>query len=45
MEWPPRSGTLREFPEIDRAAWFGLDAARRKITKGQLPLLDRVAEV
>jgi predicted NUDIX family NTP pyrophosphohydrolase len=45
MEWPPRSGTLREFAEIDRAAWFGLEAARRKITKGQLPLIDRVAEV
>ena len=42
MEWPPRSGRTAEFPEIDRAAWFGLDVARRKITKGQLPLLDRL---
>jgi predicted NUDIX family NTP pyrophosphohydrolase len=43
MEWPPRSGRTAEFPEIDRAAWFDLETARRKITKGQLPLLDRVA--
>jgi predicted NUDIX family NTP pyrophosphohydrolase len=42
MEWPPRSGTVREFPEIDRAAWFDIPTARRKITKGQLPLLDRL---
>lgn len=42
MEWPPRSGAMREFPEIDRAAWFDLPTARRKITKGQLPLLDRL---
>jgi predicted NUDIX family NTP pyrophosphohydrolase len=39
MEWPPHSGTQREFPEIDRAEWFPIDAARRKILKGQLPLL------
>ncbi len=45
LEWPPRSGRLREFPEIDRAAWFDLDTARRKITKGQLPLLDRLPAV
>jgi predicted NUDIX family NTP pyrophosphohydrolase len=43
MEWPPRSGRTAEFPEIDRAAWFDLKTARRKITKGQLPLLDRLA--
>jgi predicted NUDIX family NTP pyrophosphohydrolase len=42
MEWPPRSGRHQDFPEIDRAAWFDLDTARRKITKGQLPLLDRL---
>jgi predicted NUDIX family NTP pyrophosphohydrolase len=42
MEWPPRSGTMREFPEIDRAAWFDLATARTRITKGQLPLLDRL---
>jgi len=34
MEWPPRSGQRREFPEVDRAAWFDLPTARNKITKG-----------
>lgn len=40
---PPRSGKLREFPEIDRAEWFPLDIARRKILKGQAEFLDRLA--
>jgi predicted NUDIX family NTP pyrophosphohydrolase len=40
LEWPPRSGRRQDFPEIDRAAWFDLAAARRKLTRGQLPLLD-----
>jgi predicted NUDIX family NTP pyrophosphohydrolase len=39
LEWPPRSGILRQFPEVDRAAWFDLDAARSRIHKGQVPLL------
>lgn len=43
MEWPPRSGRLQEFPEVDRAGWFGLDEARRKINPGQAPLLDELA--
>ncbi len=43
MEWPPRSGALREFPEIDRGAWFPLDTARQKILKGQLGFLERLA--
>jgi predicted NUDIX family NTP pyrophosphohydrolase len=42
MEWPPRSGTFRSFPEVDRAGWFALPAAREKILKGQLPLLDEL---
>lgn len=42
MEWPPRSGRLQPFPEIDRAAWFGLDAARAKLVSGQRPFLDRL---
>lgn len=42
MEWPPRSGQRREFPEVDRAAWFDLPTARSKITKGQLGLLDQL---
>ncbi len=39
MEWPPRSGRMREFPEVDRAGWFTLAVAARKILKGQVPLL------
>jgi predicted NUDIX family NTP pyrophosphohydrolase len=39
MEWPPRSGRSQEFPEVDRAAWFSLAEAKRKITEGQLPFL------
>jgi len=45
LEWPPKSGRTVEFPEIDRAAWFPLDEARRRILKGQLPLLDELAAV
>ena len=44
LEWPPRSGRRQEFPEVDRAAWFTLDAARVKILAAQAPLLDRLAE-
>jgi predicted NUDIX family NTP pyrophosphohydrolase len=44
MEWPPKSGRSAEFPEADRAAWFSLDQARRKILGGQLPLLDALIE-
>ena len=44
LEWPPRSGRMQSFPEIDRAAWFTLDEARRKIVAGQRPLLDELAE-
>ena len=44
MEWPPRSGRVQEFPEIDRAAWFGLDEARSKLVKGQVPFLDRLRD-
>jgi len=43
LEWPPRSGRLVEFPEIDRAAWFGLDEASARIAAGQRPFLDRLA--
>jgi predicted NUDIX family NTP pyrophosphohydrolase len=42
MEWPPRSGRHSEFPEVDRAAWFGIDEARRKILKGQAGFLDQL---
>src|SRR5215213_10250981 len=44
LEWPPRSGRMQEFPEIDRAGWFGLVEARTKLGKGQVPFLDRLRE-
>jgi predicted NUDIX family NTP pyrophosphohydrolase len=44
MEWPPKSGRTREFPELDRVAWFGLDGARAVIVKAQAAFLDRLAE-
>lgn len=44
LEWPPRSGTLRAFPEVDRAAWYGVDEARVKLLPGQLALLDRLLD-
>ena len=40
LEWPPGSGQLRSFPEIDRAAWFTVDLARDKLVKGQLAFVD-----
>lgn len=43
MQWPPRSGQTAEFPEIDRAEWLPLEVARRKLVKGQLEFLDRLA--
>lgn len=42
LEWPPRSGRFRSFPEVDRVAWFDLEAARAAIVVGQRPLLDRL---
>jgi predicted NUDIX family NTP pyrophosphohydrolase len=42
MEWPPRSGKTREFPEIDRANWFSLEDAKARILKGQAGFLDRL---
>ncbi|HSB17297.1 MAG TPA: NUDIX domain-containing protein [Bryobacteraceae bacterium] len=44
MEWPKGSGRMQEFPEIDRGGWFTLTVARRKILKGQVGFLDRLAE-
>lgn len=43
LEWPRGSGVIRSFPEIDRAAWFSLGEARRKVVGGQVPILDRLA--
>ena len=44
FEWPPRSGQMREFPEVDRAEWFEPEEARRKINPAQAALLDRLLE-
>ena len=44
LEWPPRSGRTRDFPEVDRAGWFTLEEAREKINRGQAPLLDRLEQ-
>lgn len=40
LEWPKGSGQLAEFPEADRAEWFDLDEARRRLTKGQVGFVD-----
>jgi predicted NUDIX family NTP pyrophosphohydrolase len=42
MEWPPRSGKRSAFPEVDRADWFALDEARKRIIAGQAPFLDQL---
>jgi predicted NUDIX family NTP pyrophosphohydrolase len=42
MEWPKGSGRMRDFPEVDRGEWFGLETARRKIFETQLPFLERL---
>lgn len=45
MEWPPRSGRRREFPEIDRAAWYRLDEARRRVLPSQARFLDELERI
>jgi predicted NUDIX family NTP pyrophosphohydrolase len=42
MEWPPKSGQMQSFPEVDRAGWFAPDDARKKILPGQVPFIDRL---
>jgi predicted NUDIX family NTP pyrophosphohydrolase len=42
MEWPPKSGRQQKFPEVDRADWFTLDEAKRRILKGQVGFIDRL---
>jgi len=44
LEWPKGSGKIRQYPELDRVGWFAVAAARSKLLKGQLPLLDRLLE-
>lgn len=45
LEWPPKSGRTQSFPEVDRAGWFDLATARKKILEAQRPLLDRLEEI
>jgi predicted NUDIX family NTP pyrophosphohydrolase len=42
LEWPPRSGKVQRFPEVDRAEWFDLDEARRKLLTAQRAFIDRL---
>jgi predicted NUDIX family NTP pyrophosphohydrolase len=42
IEWPPRSGRVRQFPEVDRGEWFGLDDGRERLTKGQRGFVDQL---
>ena len=44
MEWPPRSGKMRQFPEVDQASFFSVEEARRKINSAQAVFLDRLLE-
>jgi predicted NUDIX family NTP pyrophosphohydrolase len=45
MEWPPKSGKIQDFPEVDRAGWFDLDAAHEKLLAGQRGFLDRMTQL
>jgi predicted NUDIX family NTP pyrophosphohydrolase len=45
MEWPPRSGQQQTFPEVDRAAWFSIEEATRRILKGQTPFLAELQRI
>jgi predicted NUDIX family NTP pyrophosphohydrolase len=45
MEWPPRSGRMQFFPEVDRVEWFTIAQARQKLLPGQAPFLDALARV
>ena len=44
LEWPPRSGRIQNFPEVDRVRWFALDEARRKLIAGQVPFIDSLEQ-
>jgi len=45
LEWPPRSGRKQEFPEVDRAGWFPLPVAKKKMTRGQVGFLEELAQI
>ena len=44
LEWPPGSGRIQEFPEIDRAAWVSLEVAREKLVRGQVQFVERLQQ-
>jgi predicted NUDIX family NTP pyrophosphohydrolase len=44
LEWPPRSGRIQAFPEVDRAAWFDLETARQKLLQGQRGFIDQLQD-
>lgn len=44
LEWPPRSGRVAQFPEVDQAAWYSIDEALEKINKGQNPIVEALVE-
>jgi predicted NUDIX family NTP pyrophosphohydrolase len=44
MQWPPGSGQMREFPEIDRAGWFGPEEAKQKLNPAQVPFIEELIE-
>lgn len=45
LEWPPNSGNLKSFPEIDKAEWFNLEEAKIKINKGQIPFIEELSSL
>jgi predicted NUDIX family NTP pyrophosphohydrolase len=45
MEWPPRSGKKQEFPEVDRAEWFAIDTAKKKLLKGQVGFIEELCKL
>jgi predicted NUDIX family NTP pyrophosphohydrolase len=45
LEWPPRSGRMVEFPEVDRWQWFSIEEARERLLSGQKVFLDRLVEL
>ncbi len=45
IEWPPKSGKMQSFPEVDKAEWFSIKEAKEKINQGQIPLLDELVEM
>ena len=45
LEWPKGSGIIREYPEVDKASWFNLEEAKKKIVKGQVGFIDRLIKI